>query len=190
MPSTPNSVSPQSGDGNHSSCPRITPGIQRSTQKHRAGRKMVGTSLQSIEQRFEQVPCGSSALVEFGCLSRMHRTTLLAVFTRSGHPGGDSLAFVAPSSAFTRHRAGPSRSSPMSWSVGPRTVRRLLLRLAPPSELSHRAWPGPSSPGIRPLLPLLRHATERPLPGAVAGILRSDDATRPIPFRLCGFAPL
>jgi hypothetical protein len=33
----PNFVSPQSGDGNHSSCPRITPGIEQSTQKHRTG---------------------------------------------------------------------------------------------------------------------------------------------------------
>ena len=34
----PNSVSPQSEDGNHSSCPGIAPGIQRSTQKRRTGR--------------------------------------------------------------------------------------------------------------------------------------------------------
>jgi hypothetical protein len=34
----PNSVSPQSRDGNHSSCPGIAPGVQQSTQKHRTGR--------------------------------------------------------------------------------------------------------------------------------------------------------
>jgi hypothetical protein len=34
----PNSVSLTGRDGNHSSSPRITPGVQQSTQKHRTGR--------------------------------------------------------------------------------------------------------------------------------------------------------
>ena len=34
----PNSVSLRCRDGNHSSSPRVAPGIQRSTQKHRTGR--------------------------------------------------------------------------------------------------------------------------------------------------------
>jgi hypothetical protein len=150
----------------------------------------MGTGLQSLAplrgSRCEHLV----ALVEFTRLSRTPYAPLWGSGVSRADPfGSGSLAFAAPPSTFSRRRVGP-RGLPSgvgACGTSPRVMPS--LDLAPPSELSFCAGPGPSSPGsVRFVLSTdVGSRVHSRVPSRVP--FGRNTAMCPVTFRLRGFAP-
>jgi hypothetical protein len=150
----------------------------------------MGTGLQSISQlqgsRCEHLV----ALVEFVRLSRTPYAPLWGSGVSWVNPfGSGSWAFAAPPSTFYRHRSGPRGLPSGVVSRGTSPLDVPSLDLDPPSGLSFRAGPGPSSPGsVRVRLSTdIGSRVHSRVPSRVP--FGRFTAMWPVLFRLRGFAP-